>query len=162
MNDGSKFRIVLQTNKFVILVEPYYILEQGCFINIDKAEKIFKNKYPNDCFWDFIDEIKKQDCIQEVSIDGDIIITKDFSNLIQCTGLKDKNGKLIYEGDIVKFNFDTDEIRAVVSWDDKELIGFYLNTTDYFKDKYVTDYDFYKNDYEVIGNIYENPELLEE
>lgn len=80
----------------------------------------------------------------------------------QCTGLKDKNGKLIYEGDIVKFNFDTDEIKAVVSWDDKELIGFYLNTTDYFKDKYVTDYDFYKNDYEVIGNIYENPELLED
>lgn len=81
--------------------------------------------------------------------------------VMQCTGLKDKNGKLIYEADIVKFNFDTDEIKAVVSWDDKELIGFYLNTTDYFKDKYVTDYDFYKNDYEVIGNIYENKELLE-
>lgn len=82
--------------------------------------------------------------------------------LMQCTGLKDKSGKLIYEGDIVKFNFDTDEIKAVVSWDDKELVGFYLNTTDYFKDKYVTDYDFYKNDYEVIGNIYENKELLDE
>lgn len=80
-----------------------------------------------------------------------------------CTGLKDKNGKLIYESDIVKFNYDTDEIIAVVSWDDNEgQIGYYLNTTDYFKDKYVTDYDFYKNDYEVIGNIYENKELLEE
>ena len=80
----------------------------------------------------------------------------------QCTGLKDKNGKLIYEGDIVKFNFDTDEIKAVVSWDSQELIGFYLNTTDYFKSKYLTDYDFYKNDYEIIGNIYENPELIKE
>ena len=80
----------------------------------------------------------------------------------QCTGLKDKNGKLIYEGDIVKFNYDTDEIIAVVSWDDNEgQVGYYLNTTDYFKDKYVTDYDFYKNDYEVLGNIYENKELLE-
>ena len=80
----------------------------------------------------------------------------------QSTGLKDKNGKLIYEGDIVKFNFDTDEIKAVVSWDSQELIGFYLNTTDYFKSKYLTDYDFYKNDYEIIGNIYENPELIKE
>ena len=92
---------------------------------------------------------------------GEILEDKDCI-VMQCTGLKDKNGKLIYEGDIVKFNFDTDEIKAVVSWDDKELIGFYLNTTDYFKDKYVTDYDFYKNDYEVIGNIYQNFELLED
>lgn len=64
---------------------------------------------------------------------------------------------------MVKFNYDTDEIIAVVSWDDNEgQVGYYLNTTDYFKDKYVTDYDFYKNDYEVIGNIYENKDLLNE
>lgn len=93
---------------------------------------------------------------------GGVGRTFDEVILMQCTGLKDKNGTLIYEGDIVKFNFDTDEIKAVVSWDDKELIGFYLNTTDYFKDKYVTDYDFYKNDYELIGNIYENPKLIKE
>lgn len=89
-------------------------------------------------------------------------VTIKPDKVLQCTGQKDKNGKLICEGDIVKFNYDTDEIKAVVSWDDIELIGFYLNTTDYFKDKYVTDYDFYKNDYEVIGNIYQNPELLED
>ena len=85
----------------------------------------------------------------------------DPDTLGQCTGIKDKNGNLIYEGDIVKFNYDTVEIKAVVSWDNKDLIGFYLNATDYFKDKYVSDYDFYKNDYEIIGSIYENPELLE-
>lgn len=94
---------------------------------------------------------------------GNVSVKLDSNKiLMQSTGLKDKNGKLIYEGDIVKFNFDTDEIIAVVSWDDNEgQVGYYLNTTDYFKDKYVTDYDFYKNDYEVIGNIYENKELLE-
>ena len=104
----------------------------------------------------------------EIKILNDFGSTKwfDYENdyvLIQCTGLRDKNGKLIYEGDIVKFNYDTDEIIAVVSWDDNDgQIGYYLNTTDYLKDKYVTDYDFYKNDYEILGNIYENPELLKE
>jgi uncharacterized phage protein (TIGR01671 family) len=109
------------------------------------------------------------ECIkQQINWDLDADYDIKFNHLedgrffMQCTGLKDKNGKLIYEGDIVKFNYDTDEIIAVVSWDDNEgQVGYYLNTTDYFKDKYVTDYDFYKNDYEVIGNIYENKSLLE-
>lgn len=80
----------------------------------------------------------------------------------QCTGLKDKNGKLIYEGDIVRFYFDNDEIIAVIEWDYDEY-RFYLNTTDYFKDKYVTDYEIVNQEkYEVIGNIYDNPEPLEE
>ena len=78
----------------------------------------------------------------------------------QCTGLKDKNGKLIYEGDIVKFYFDNDEIIGVISWSYDDPIGFYINTTDYFKDKYITDFDFLKEEYEVIGNIYDNEELL--
>lgn len=81
--------------------------------------------------------------------------------LMQCTGLKDKNDKLIYEGDIVRFHFDNDEIIAVVEWDNNES-RFYLNTTDYFGDKYVTDYEITKQEkYKIIGNTYENPELLE-
>lgn len=79
----------------------------------------------------------------------------------QCTGLQDKNGILIYEGDIVKFYFDNDEIIGVISWSYDDPIGFYINTTDYFKDKYITDYDFLKEEYEVIGNIHQNKELLE-
>lgn len=114
-------------------------------------------------FWD--KETQTMQKIPIVELRHRITLDKIFADdrviFMQCTGLEDKNGKLIYEGDIVKFNYDTDEIRAVVSWDNKELIGFYLNATDYFKDEYVTDYDFYKNDYEVIGNIYENKSLLE-
>ena len=93
------------------------------------------------------------------------MLVQDIEDVItmQCTGLKDKNGKLIYEGDIVKFYFDRDKVIGVIAWDNEHQVGFYVNTTDYFKDKYITNYDFLCGfNYEVIGNIYENKELLNE
>lgn len=74
--------------------------------------------------------------------------------LIQCTGLKDKNGELIYEGDIVKDrnNF----ILQITYRQDKG--AFYLENNRIagaiFELKCST------NTMEVIGNIYENPELI--
>lgn len=71
--------------------------------------------------------------------------------LMQSTGLKDKNGKLIYEGDILK-----DKYGALhpISWNVK---GFY--EADTFA--VAGFYNAIQEDMEVIGNIYENPELLE-
>lgn len=116
--------------------------------------------------WQNIDSIFE--CLkQQVCYDNDISLLpyNHIGNglvFMQCTGLKDKHGKLIYEGDIVRFYFDNDEIIAVIEWDYDEC-RFYLNTTDYFEDKYVTDYEIVNQEkYEVIGNIYDNPELLEE
>ena len=96
---------------------------------------------------------------------GALIDHRFFGNglfiTMQSTGMKDKNGKLIYGKDIIRFYFDNDEIIAVIEWDN-DVCRFYLNTTDYFKDKYVTDYEIVKQEeYEIIGNIYENKELLE-
>ena len=73
----------------------------------------------------------------------------------QCTGLKDKNGKLIYEGDIVETHDYTTEHSQIVF--DK---GCYV-----LKSKDVAMYEHlsnYEKECEVIGNIHENPELLEE
>lgn len=72
--------------------------------------------------------------------------------LIQCTGLRDKNGKLIFEGDILKENWHIYKLE----WGN----GAYT-----IKDiKRGTSYMFTSGMYieksEVIGNIYENPELL--
>ena len=89
-------------------------------------------------------------------IEGKKYIVDDDNYVVQqCTGLKDKNGKLIYEGDILKLA----EFGKPVEVKHRAL-GFVLrrepsNTVGYDNDKYIPE------DCEVIGNIYENPKLLE-
>lgn len=68
-----------------------------------------------------------------------------------CTGLKDKNGKLIYEGDVVK---DDHEALHQVKWCYNCFELYPL-----FKNGYTI--GIVNDEIEVIGNIYENPELLE-
>ncbi|AUO14752.1 YopX family protein [Priestia megaterium] len=87
-----------------------------------------------------------------------------FSFWMQYTGLTDKNDKEIYEGDIIKG----------CGWDNEEQI-FYVKfgNGEYFLEAPESaDYEYYNGDYphgdrvdnwcegEVIGNIYENPELI--
>ena len=83
--------------------------------------------------------------------------------LLQYTRLKDKNGKEIYEGDVVETwmgaPWQEDQpilIHGVVRW---EADGWFFSGRETNgEDDYLAQFD----DLEVIGNIYENPELLKE
>ena len=83
----------------------------------------------------------------------------DPETLGECTGLRDKNGKLIFEGDIVRLIYDGDEKIFVVIWDHDELDFKATNG----KENYGAGGFQYLGcceEIEVIGNVYDTPELL--
>lgn len=73
----------------------------------------------------------------------------------QYTGLKDKNGKEIYEGDIVRFGIWGDEKVGVANYSDD------FGSYEVFTSKGYIIQTLFAAKGEVIGNIHENPELLE-
>ena len=84
-----------------------------------------------------------------------IALEFDAAVIIQCTGFKDKNGKLIYEGDICKYKFEEIGEQKAIIYFNKELCSFLA--------KPLNDFQYTRiNNCEVIGNIYENKELLNE
>lgn len=81
----------------------------------------------------------------------------DWSTQCEFTGLKDKNGKEIYEGDWIKnTNDEMDYFEGQVDFSD----GIFWISEGEGKPAYILGQHDSKNDLEVIGNIYENPELL--
>lgn len=127
-------------------------------------EILFKGKSVNDGRWVFGD-------LSNYGVCKTITTVKDFRIIDSCevipetvgqyTGLKDKNGTKIFENDIISAHpdelFPDDEIRLVVEWHDygwfgKGSKGRYTS----LESKWVSDL------FEVIGNRFDNPELLED
>lgn len=77
--------------------------------------------------------------------------------LMQYVGLHDKNGKEIYEGDVVKIDCPTMKMTGEIKYSEMSAM-FYIY--DVIEDIEETLW-YQKEEYEIIGNIYENPELLE-
>lgn len=91
---------------------------------------------------------------------GRIIVMHEVipDTICQCTGLKDKNGKLIWENDIV--NCMDAECCGYISWNESEA-GFYFDVLledGRFEEEHIYDY---QDCMEVIGNIFDNKDLLE-
>lgn len=97
---------------------------------------------------------------QEVKYDSDYYSLDDIE-LMQYTGIKDKNGVKIYEGDIVLIRIDKTNIlhKTVVKFKHGAFIADIIGDNDYI---YLFHFGFNEDDFEVIGNIYENKNLPEE
>lgn len=79
------------------------------------------------------------------TISGSCFYEIDKSTICQCTGLKDKNGKLIWENDFLKY----------------ELGGVRIDSVKISSPIFSQTMRLNLQNYEIIGNIFDNPELLE-
>lgn len=107
--------------------------------------------------------LSDKDYIYSKSLEGEFLV--DENTICQYTGLTDKNKKKIFEGDVVK---DSAGVCGVVKFglytagfsipDTNQ--GFYIEFPE--ESLYRKELGYWENKVIVIGNIYDNPELLEE
>ena len=99
------------------------------------------------------DKVGEEGCLQFVAFEV------APATICQCTGLKDKNGNLIWENDIVMTVYDGNEHIYQVVWDESELDFKATNG----KENYESNFEYLPccDEIEILGNCFDNPELLE-
>lgn len=135
---------------------------------MDVREILFRGKMEDGGEWIYGDLVaSKFICIHDETVDDESRI--GFIDVVnetvgQYTGVTDKNGAKIFEGDIVSINGSTElAIVHYLNLDNKsefETLGWYCTIPKY--QYYVHRLENNSSKYEVVGNIHDNPELLEE
>ena len=139
-----KFRAWDKTGQIMFVPIGYSYID-GYLTCISEAKRTMQNDVT-----EHLDETWYEDYREPRYSDG-----KSEIILMQYTGLKDNNGKEIYEGDLIN---EPEEYGSIfnpwkVIWEDNAFFG--LEGYDY-------EAQLEWDKFEVIGNIYENPELLKE
>ena len=147
MRKGENMREILFRGKCTDTGKWY----EGQYIHLHKTTCCFKEDYdknPDNDIHQIVFERMTDWCLPNQHLRADVIP----ETVGQYTGLTDKNGKKIFEGDIVNIEYDTKVENAVIEYHGVSFYG-------------ATPADLWElNDYyaiEVIGNIHDNPELLE-
>lgn len=131
--------------------------EWVCGYYVLRKRPYFKNKGANlehiICDNLVIDDFNDKQFVDTIPITYSV----DPETVGQYTGLTDTNGNKIFEGDIVVSDYiDYEDERGVIQWDSdiaKFIITFSTFTIDFD--------NVYGRELEIVGNVYDNPELLE-
>ena len=116
--------------------------------------------------WDKVNKKFREDFSILIDREGSILDNKkdDYVNddyvIQQFTGLKDKNGREIFEGDICRYKFDAQPYQQLIV-QSREFIFVITDIREIYRIENNRFIVSNWNNVEVIGNVYESPELLE-